>query len=83
MPEKEGNETPYKRFNKIKQLRLEVDDANRVLFVADMFAAELANLLKGRLKEVLQDNSYRNHELLRELKRELAGYNTRTGQWKD
>ena len=53
-----------------------VDDAERTLRFADRLVTKLAGTLRGRLRLV---PSF----ILRDLKRELRGFNMITGAWKE
>jgi hypothetical protein len=50
-------------------------DAEQTQSLADQYASRMARFIVGRLKNV--DSSE-----LRDLKRELRGYNIHTGRWK-
>jgi hypothetical protein len=62
--------------NVFDEVRLAVSQAKDTLRAADMAAADMAALLRGRLHQV------KNAHVLRELKRELRDFDMTTGQWK-
>lgn len=62
--------------NPFDETRRAVDMARLQLRAADKSATDMAALLCGRLRKVDA------HWALIELKRELANYNIRTGEWK-
>lgn len=66
--------------NKFDEMRQALNEAKNLQAAADSQAKEMARILKGRLRRVGAD--YWGHEILCELKRELADYNMRTGEWK-
>lgn len=57
------------------QMRSALAEARAQLVAADSVADRLADMLVGRLRKVDRDH-------LRQLKRELAHFNARTGKWK-
>jgi hypothetical protein len=57
-------------------VRSAVEEAKATLRAADNVASDFAYLLQGRLRSVY--SSY-----LRELKKELKNFNSRTGEWND
>ena len=61
--------------NPFDDVRVAVQDARAKLRAADSVAYSMAELLRGRLRQV--DSKY----LLRALKSELRQYNANTGKW--
>lgn len=57
------------------EMREAIADARRTFDIADSYADDFAKNLQGRLHRV-------NPYLLKKLKRELQGFNMRTGEWK-
>lgn len=60
--------------NPFDEMRAGMAQAREQLHAADTFANQMAGILKGRLRHV-------DRYTLRDLKRELAHYNARTGKW--
>ncbi len=54
-----------------------VKDAERTMNLANSYTNQLAGLIVGRLR-----TGRVAHWVLRQLKKELAGYNTHTRQWR-
>ena len=68
--------------NKFDEMREAVREAEQQLRAADSYAHNMAKHLVGRLRMVNRDNNFWSNEILADLKRELADYNIRTGEWK-
>lgn len=58
-------------------MRRAVAESRDTLAAADSVSTEMANLLRGRLRNVL------NEYALADLKRELRDFNIKTREWKD
>lgn len=56
-----------------------VKDAERTMRLADIATDSLVQLVVGRLRKV---TSWRGHDALKSLKKELRDYNMGTGKWK-
>lgn len=63
--------------NKFDEMRAAVAEAKTVLAAADGIAGTMAHLLKGRLRNVA------NEQTLVELKRELKSFNANTKKWEE
>ena len=62
--------------NPFDETRRAVVLAEQQIRATDQIATDMARLLRGRLNKV--DSPW----ILKDLKRELANYNIRTGEWK-
>lgn len=60
--------------NRWDEMRVCVTDAERTMNAADSVAAQMARVLRGRLRHASSDT-------LRALKKELQGFNAKTGEW--
>ena len=68
--------------NVFDEIRDAVDSAKDQLEAADATAYDMADLMQGRLRRVMQSNRYGCTDILRTLKRELRDFDATTGQWK-
>ena len=59
-----------------------VEDAENTQRRADIHAEAMAKMLIGRLRKVTRHDTYSQHNILADLKRELSNYNASTRQWK-
>lgn len=65
--------------NPFDETRRAVAEAKSTLEATDQAAKDMADLLSGRLRMV--SKKFGGRETLRKLKRELQGFNSRTGKW--
>lgn len=67
-------------FDQMREAVRQGDYANRAV---DDNVCEMVKLIKNRLKASTSNMTYATAEALKELKRELRSFDSRTGQWSD
>jgi len=66
----------------LSEMENAIKEAEAVQARADLCAKKMAKLLVGRLRAVSRGRYYSDIDVLRNLKRELQGFNAVTGEWK-
>ena len=66
-------------FSEIKSI---VNQAESIQRAVDRNASDMAQLLVGRLRQVNKSGLWRDHLILKKMKRELKDFNSHTGEWK-
>ena len=69
--------------NPFDDVRAAIAEAEMQLRAADSAALSMAQLLVGRLRAVQRSGYYGGATALRQLKKELRGFDAVTGTWKD